>query len=152
MNEPKRTKVHFFSFDDRVQIKNITSLKKFITAIFRQERHKLHSINYIFCSDKTILNINKKYLNHDFLTDVITFELSKKDEPITAEVYISVDRVRDNARTIGVSMKSELHRVLFHAVLHLCGYNDKRKKDIEVMRKKEDSLLQKYFIPRSSFT
>jgi probable rRNA maturation factor len=152
MNELVKTKVHFFSFDDRVRIKNATNLKKFIEAIFKKEKQKLHSINYIFCSDKTLLKINKMYLNHDFFTDVITFELSKKNEPITAEVYISIERVRDNARKMGVSMKSELHRVLFHAVLHLCGYNDKRKKDIELMRKKEDMLLHRYFIPRSRFT
>ena len=145
MDIQKKAKVHFFSQDIRSSLKNTTTLKLFIESIFKGERRGLNSINYIFCSDKTLREINKKYLNHDFYTDVITFNLSSNNKPITAEVYISVERVRDNAKKLGVSINSELHRVLFHAVLHLCGYNDKKKKDIEIMRKKEDVLLTKYF-------
>jgi rRNA maturation RNase YbeY len=147
MDNQKRTKVHFFSPDIRSSLKNTVDLKLFIESIFRKEKRGLSSINYIFCSDKTILEINKKYLNHDFYTDVITFSLSPNNKPITAEVYISVERVRDNAKKLGVSIKSELHRVLFHAALHLCGYNDKKKKDIEIMRKKENMLLNQYLNP-----
>ena len=145
MDIQKKAKVHFFSQDIRSSLKNTTTLKLFIESIFKGERRGLNSINYIFCSDKTLLEINKKYLNHDFYTDVITFNLSSNNKPITAEVYISVERVRDNAKKLGVSINSELHRVLFHAVLHLCGYNDKKKKDIQIMRKIEDVLLTKYF-------
>ena len=145
MDNQKGTKVHFFSPDIRSSLKNAAYLKLFIESIFRGEGRGLSSINYIFCSDKTILEINKKYLNHDFYTDVITFNLSPSNKTVTAEVYISVERVRDNAKKLRVSIKSELHRVLFHAALHLCGYNDKKKKDIEIMRKKEDYLLFKYF-------
>ena len=145
MDIQKRTKVHFFSPDIRSGLKNTATLKLFIESIFKGERRGLNSINYIFCSDKTLREINKKYLNHDFYTDVITFNLSSNNEPITAEVYISVERVRDNAKKLGLSIKSELHRVLFHAALHLCGYNDKKKKDIQIMRKEEDVLLTKYF-------
>lgn len=145
MGIQKKTKVHFFSPEIRSSLRNTGSLKLFIESIFRKEQRRLSSISYIFCSDKTLLEINKKYLNHDFYTDVITFNLSPNNAIITAEVYISLERVRDNAKSLGVSIRSELHRVLFHAVLHLCGYNDKMKKDIEVMRKKEDILLAKYF-------
>ena len=145
MDIQKKAKVHFFFPDIRSSLKNTTTLKLFIESIFKGERRGLNSINYIFCSDKTLLEINKKYLNHDFYTDVITFNLSSNNKPITAEVYISVERVRDNAKKLGVSMNSELHRVLFHAALHLCGYNDKKKKDIQIMRKEEDVLLTKYF-------
>ena len=145
MDIQKRTKVHFFSPDIRSSLRNTATLKLFIESIFKGERRGLNSINYIFCSDKTLLEINKKYLNHDFYTDVITFNLSSNNKPINAEVYISVDRVRDNAKKLGVSINSELHRVLFHAALHLCGYNDKKKKEIEIMRTKEDVLLTKYF-------
>jgi rRNA maturation RNase YbeY len=105
----------------------------------------LNSINYVFCSDKIILEINKKYLHHDFYTDVITFDLSPDNKAISAEVYISIERIKDNSKQLGLSIKSELHRVLFHAALHLCGYSDKKKKDKEVMRKKENELLDKYF-------
>src|SRR5574339_591657 len=109
MNRSK-TKVHFFSLDTSTKIKNVSGLKLFIESIFRKEKRKLGAINYIFCDDKTILKINKRYLNHDFFTDVITFELSQKNELLTAEVYISVERVKDNAKKLGVSLKSELHR------------------------------------------
>lgn len=145
MGLQKKTKVQFFSPEIRSSLRKTDNLKLFIESIFRKEQRRLSSINYIFCSDRTILEINKKYLNHDFYTDVITFNFSPSNATITAEVYISLERVRDNAKKLGVSIKSELHRVLFHAVLHLCGYNDKKKKDLEQMRKKEDLLLSQYF-------
>ena len=145
MATAKKTKVHFFSHDIPPNLKNATKLKQFIELIFKMESQSLDSINYIFCSDRAILEINKKYLNHDFYTDVITFDLSPENKAKSAEVYISIDRIRDNAKQLGLSIKSELHRVLFHAALHLCGYNDKKKKDKELMRKKEDELLTRYF-------
>ena len=146
MATAKKTKVHFFSHDIQMRLKNTANLKHFIEFIFKKELQNLGSINYIFCSDKAILEINKKYLNHDFYTDVITFDLSQDNKAISAEVYISIERIRDNAKQLGLSIKSELHRVLFHAALHLCGYNDKKKKDKEIMRKKENELLAKYLI------
>ena len=145
MATSKKAKIHFFSHDIPTRLKKTTVLKHFIELIFKREMKNLDSINYIFCSDKAILEINKKYLNHDFYTDVITFNLSSNNKPISGEVYISIERVRDNAKQLGISIKSELHRVLFHAALHLCGYNDKKKNDKEIMRKKEDQLLTKYF-------
>jgi probable rRNA maturation factor len=145
MTTAKKAKVHFFSHDIPTSLKNTAHLKHFIELIFKKERHSLDSINYIFCSDWVILEINKKYLNHDFYTDVITFDLSPNNKAISGEVYISIERIRDNAKQLGLSIKSELHRVLFHAALHLCGYNDKKKKDKEIMRKRENDLLAKYF-------
>ena len=145
MTTSKNSKVRFFSLDRPARIKNVTQLKHFIESIFKQERLRLSSLNYIFCSDKTVLAVNKKYLSHDFYTDVITFDLTQNGEPITAEVYVSVDRIRENAKTLGVSIKSEVHRVLFHAALHLAGFDDKKKKAIEIMRHKEDKLLKQYF-------
>ena len=141
----KKTKIHFFSHDIPTSLKNTSKLKYFIESIFKREMQNLDSINYIFCSDKAVLEINKKYLNHDFYTDVITFDLSPNNKAITAEVYISIERIRDNAKQLGLSIKSELHRVLFHAALHLCGYSDKKKKDKVIMRKRENELLAKYF-------
>lgn len=145
MATSKKAKVRFFSHDIRPGINNIRSLKQFIESLFKREKKNLGSINYIFCSDKTILGINKEYLNHDFYTDVITFNLSTSSKTILAEVYVSIDRVRDNARNLGVSIKSELHRVIFHAALHLCDYNDKTKNDLKRMRALEDELLHQYF-------
>ena len=141
----KETKVHFFSHDIPTRLENKTNLKHFIESIFEKEMQSLDFINYIFCSDMVILEINKKYLNHNFYTDVITFDLSEHNKAISAEVYVSIERIRDNAEQLGLSIKSELHRVLFHAALHLCGYKDKKKKDKEIMRKRENDLLDKYF-------
>jgi len=144
MASSKKAKVYFFSYDIPVSLKNTAPLKHFIESIFRKEMQNLDSISYIFCSDRVILEINKKYLNHDFYTDVITFDLSTGNNGVSADVYISIERVRDNAKQLGITIKSELHRVLFHAALHLCGYNDKNKKDTQIMRKKESALLAKY--------
>ena len=142
----KKAKVRFFSNDVQTSLRNRSTLKEFIKSIFKKENKRLDFINYIFCSDKNLLTINKKFLNHDFYTDVITFNLSENNQHISAEVYVSLDRVRDNAKKIGTSINSELHRVLFHAALHLCGYNDKKKIEMERMRRKEDELLAKYLI------
>ncbi len=85
-------------------------------------------LQYIFCSDAYLLDINREYLQHDFFTDIITFDLSEKGQPINAEIYISVERVRDNAANYNSSFRKEIHRVIFHGVLHLCGYKDKSQK------------------------
>ena len=118
-------------------------LKTFIESIFKKEKRKLSSIIYVFCSDKRLLEINRQFLNHDFYTDIITFDLSGPGS-IEAEIYISVDRVKGNAKNIGTSFKSELRRVIFHGVLHLCGYRDKTKAEKTEMRKKEEFYLSKY--------
>jgi rRNA maturation RNase YbeY len=102
-------------------------------------------LNYIFSSDKTLLNINRRYLKHDYYTDIITFDLSENSRQIIGEIYISVERVKDNAEKLRLSMVSELHRVIFHGALHLCGYNDKMKADMEKMRDREQHYLGKYF-------
>ena len=145
MSTIQNAKVHFFSSGVNSGLKNKPALRKFIESIFKNEGIYLNSISYIFCTDKNVREINKKYLHHDFYTDVITFDLSSDNNKVMAEVYISIDRIRDNAEKLGVTKKSELHRVLFHAALHLCGYNDKTKKDIQIMRKKEDALLARFF-------
>lgn len=115
--------------------------------MFKKEGKRVESVNYIFVSDNALLEINKQFLKLDFYTDIITFDLSESAE-ITAEIYISVDRVRDNATLLGVSFKSELHRVIFHGALHLCGYGDKTKAQKAEMREKEDFYLQSYLKKR----
>src|SRR5258705_1519940 len=140
-----KSKVRFFSTDLRPNLKNVQRLKQFIELIFKKERRSIDYINYIFCSDKDLLRLNRTFLDHDFYTDVITFDLSSGKRKISAEIYISLDRVRDNAKQMGVSLKSEIHGVIFHGALHLCGYNDKSKEDLAVMRKQEQKLLSAYF-------
>lgn len=103
------------------------------------------AIQYVFCSDEYLLRMNQQYLQHDYYTDIITFGLSDPAAPIIdADIYISVDRVRDNALTAGVSFDEESLRVIFHGALHLCGYKDKRPADVKQMRAKEDEYIRRY--------
>lgn len=138
-------KVQFIFNDRRPTLKDRNKLKSFIELIFKREKKGLESISYIFCSDEYLLGINKQFLNHDFYTDVITFDLSSPSTDCTAEVYLSVDRIKENAIKLNVSLTDELHRVVFHGVLHLCGYKDKKKADVLLMRQKEDEYLKAYF-------
>lgn len=104
----------------------------------------LQNINIIFCTDEALLAINRNFLQHDYFTDIITFPLSAKGEPVNAELYISIDRVKDNAKQGAVSFWEELHRVIFHGCLHLTGYNDKSSQQIKKMREREDHYLRLY--------
>ena len=134
-----------FFFEAPVNLRQRTALKKFIKSIFIKEKTGLASLNYIFVSDKRLLEINRQFLNHDFYTDIITFGLTEAPRPVEAEIYISVDRVRENARALGQSFRRELHRVIFHGALHLCGYKDKTARQEREMRSREDYYLERYF-------
>jgi len=141
---PQLQKVRFFFERKGFTLEQRSGLKMFLESMFKKEGVKLSSINFIFSSDKRLLEINKQYLRHDYFTDIITFELSAGG-PVEAEVYISIDRVRDNSKKLGVSFKSELHRVIFHGVLHLCGYKDNTVDAKLLMRNKEEHFLEYYF-------
>jgi rRNA maturation RNase YbeY len=97
-------------------------------------------LTYVFCSDEYLLEMNKTYLQHDYYTDIITFDYSEENN-ISGDLFISVDRVKDNALKIGVSLQNEMQRVVIHGVLHLCGFKDKEKTDVEIMRKMEEKAL-----------
>lgn len=150
MSSSSKSKIYFF-FQSPASLQQRTRLKEFIESIFRKENKKLQSLNYIFCTDEELLEINRQYLQHDFYTDIISFELSSKRSPVEGEIYISIDRVKDNARSLHQSFYIELHRVIFHGALHLCGYKDKRKSEIKKMREMETYYLKKYFkVPRDT--
>lgn len=134
-----------FHFLQGFNLAQRNSLKSFIETLFKKEKRKLQSLNYIFCSDEYLLEINRQYLKHDFYTDIITFSLSEPEGPIEGEIYISIDRVRENAGQYTISFKEEIHRVIFHGALHLCGYKDKKKEEIALMRKMENKYLDLYF-------
>lgn len=138
-------KVQFYCFDRKPALADRTRLKLFIENIFKQEKKNLKSLSYVFCSDEHLLAINRDFLRHDYYTDVITFDLSMHKKETTGEVYLSIDRIRDNAKSEGVSFKEELHRVIFHGALHLCGYKDKNKADQLQMRQAENKHLVLYF-------
>lgn len=137
-------KIHFYFHDRKYSIRDRKGLKRTVEHIFYQEKRGLAKLDYIFCSDKYILEINRSFLKHDYFTDIITFDLSYTKSKVEAEIYISLDRVIDNARTLKISIKEELCRVIFHGALHLCGYKDKRKKEAATMREKEDEYLRDY--------
>jgi probable rRNA maturation factor len=135
----------FFFLQQNISLTNRTALKKFIENLFIKEKKKLVDLAYIFCSDEYLLQINRSHLKHNYYTDIITFDLSESPKTIMGEIYISTDRVRDNAANLGVSIEEELHRVIFHGALHLCGYNDKTDKEARQMRIAEDRCLATYF-------
>jgi probable rRNA maturation factor len=133
-----------FHYLQKTSFTNRSLVKEVIKQLFKKERRKLDQLTYIFCSDEYLLQVNKEYLQHNYYTDIITFDLSEDNNQVQGEVYISVDRVKDNAKTFNTSFQKELLRVVFHGALHLCGYKDKTKEDEVLMRKAEDKYLRYY--------
>ena len=129
----------------RVALDSRKALKEFISLLCKKENRAIDEINIVFCSDDYLLQINQQFLNHDTYTDIISFDYTETKGPLNGEIYISVDRVKDNALQLGSSFKQEIHRVIFHGILHLCGYKDKLKADKLLMREKEDFYLREYF-------
>lgn len=139
-----------FHFQKPCTLRNRNMLRNWLLRTFRAYKTPLASLNVIFCSDEFLLNINKTYLQHDYYTDVITFNYSAKEEPVEGEIYISIDRSAENAKTEKVSFTYELHRVMFHGVLHLCGLTDHSAFEKANMTKHENRLLSGYFVPRET--
>lgn len=134
----------FFNYADRVfKYNSKTKLKQAVLELFKIEKKPLETINYIFCSDEYLLKINQQFLNHDTYTDIITFPHSSKGQPVEGEIYISIDRVKENAKRLGTGFESELLRVVFHGALHLCDYDDKTAKEKLKMRSKEDEYIKR---------
>ena len=128
----------FYEATDLILLKE-KEIKDWISKTSEDEQKTLGNIEIVFCSDEYLLQINKDYLQHDYYTDIITFPLGS--DPIIANVFISVDRVKENAQLYKVSFENELHRVIIHGLLHLFGYGDKTSKEKEHMRSKEDHYL-----------
>jgi rRNA maturation RNase YbeY len=133
-----------------VLLKNRNHLKRFIGTIFSKEGKQLEHLSYVFCSDEYLYQLNTTYLNHRTYTDVITFDLSENKSLIIGESYISIERVRENGALLHTTFTNELHRVIFHSALHLCGYKDKTIKEVQQIRSKEDEYLTQYFVPRET--
>lgn len=140
-NQTARIQFHFLQ---SASLTNRTLVKEVIRHLFKKEKKSLDKLTYIFCSDEYLLQINRQYLNHNYYTDIITFDLSENNSPVTGEIYISVDRVKENAQVFKSTFQLELLRVIFHGALHLCGYKDKSKADQAAMRKAEDKYLRYY--------
>lgn len=118
-------------------------LKRFAKELVNSENKVLKDLSFVFTDDDYLLEVNKQYLDHDYYTDVITFDYS--DFPlVSGDVMISLDRVKDNADTLGLNFELEFYRVVFHGLLHLCGYKDKHKDDVVLMRAKEDFYINMF--------
>lgn len=138
--------IAFHQQNTHSKLSNRKTLKLFIQKLFKQEKTNLEQLDYIFCTDEFLLQMNQQYLKHNYFTDIITFNLSENTKTIVGEIYISIDRVKENAIQFNTIYVQELHRVLFHGALHLCGYRDKSKKDQVLMRQKENFYLHQYFM------
>lgn len=136
--------ISFNQADSKVTIANRVALKSFIEKRVKKEGYSIETLTYVFCSDKYLLKMNKDFLSHNYYTDIISFDLSETPGNLIGDVYISVDRVKENAKTLGTSLKEELHRVIFHGALHFCGYKDKKPADAKKMRQMEDLWLTAY--------
>lgn len=137
-------KISFNKADRNAILANRVALKAFLERSLKKEGITVETLEYVFCSDKFLLEINKTYLKHNFYTDIISFDLSETKGKLIGEVYISVDRVKDNAKILKISFKEELLRVIFHGALHFCGYKDKKPSDIKKMRFLEDKWVKSY--------
>mgnify|MGYP000424417637 FL=1 len=135
----------FFNNADRATSLGFrTKLKSFINKQCLKEGIRIETLHYVFCSDDFVLDINKRYLNHNFYTDIISFDLSEQRGHLIGDVYISIDRVKENAKTGGNRYTHELLRVIFHGALHFCGYKDKKPAEMKTMRSMEDKWLKAY--------
>ena len=135
--------IEFFEADIIYQIDSPEYIRLWLTNLVTEEKCGIEKIQYIFCTDEYLLGINKQYLNHDCYTDIITFPLTKSHTAIQSDIYISIDRVTDNAKSYKVSTTQELHRVIAHGLLHLCGYGDSSDEEKKIMRGREDYYLSK---------
>jgi rRNA maturation RNase YbeY len=140
--------ISFHSEGIKFNLKNKAILKKWISSTIEKKKRKTGELNFIFCSDEHLLGINKQYLDHNTYTDIITFDYSEDDpkQPVSGDVFISIDRVKENAETFSKTFDNELHRVIIHGTLHLLGYKDKTKAAKEEMTKEEDACLKKLSI------
>jgi rRNA maturation RNase YbeY len=138
--------INFFCQNVFFSLKKKSVVKTWILSAIQKEKKKAGEVFFIFCNDKFLLSLNKKFLKHNTFTDIITFQYPS--EKLSAEIFISIPRVRENAKKFKVSFEDELHRVMIHGILHLCGYKDKTPTHKKKMRKREDFYLKLIFISR----
>jgi probable rRNA maturation factor len=136
--------VHFFSEDIDFELPEKLRRKRWLKQLAADAGFRIKELNYVFCSDEYLYQMNVDYLNHDTYTDIITFDNSEKTKELEGDIFISVDRVRENAKSVQVEEEVELTRVLAHGLLHLMGYKDKAKEEASLMRSKEEEAIELY--------
>ena len=135
--------IHFCTEDITFSLKEKLKHKAWLNEVAKQEGKKILELTYVFCSDEYLLQINQEYLNHDTLTDIVTFDNSEDPKKIEGDIFVSIERVRENGNKLGTS-ETELERVMVHGLLHLLGYKDKKKVDKALMTQKEDFYIKQY--------
>lgn len=134
-------KIHFFTEDISFQLKQKKNIRHWIENVVHNEGAKINELNYIFCSDEYLKEVNIEYLDHHYYTDIITFDNSEDPAILESDIFISIDRVKENSQEFSKNFTEELHRVIIHGVLHLLGYKDKEEKESRLMRQKENDSL-----------
>lgn len=138
--------IHFFSEEIRFTLKEKRTRKRWLKKIATNAGFKIKELNYVFCSDEYLYQMNREYLKHDTYTDIITFDNSEKKDDIEADIFVSIDRVRENAKTHTQEVETEMNRVLAHGLLHLMGYKDKTQEEVALMRLKEEESIKLYVL------
>ena len=134
--------LQFFSEEIDFSLPSTETTQAWISTILQSHNAAVESVNFIFCSDDYLLEVNRSYLQHDYYTDIITFDNREyDDDPLESDIFISIDRVRDNAQDRSIPFEKELHRVIIHGLLHLIGWNDKTEEEKQAMREKEEACL-----------
>ena len=135
--------IQFCTEDITFSLKEKLKHKAWLNEVAKQEGKKILELTYVFCSDEYLLQINQEYLNHDTLTDIVTFDNSEDPKKIEGDIFISIERVKENGEKLGTT-DTELKRVMVHGLLHLLGYKDKKKEDKALMTEKEDLYIKQY--------
>ncbi|SRX72544.1 rRNA maturation RNase YbeY [Aequorivita antarctica] len=134
-----------FNFETDFELNNVAELQKWISEIIISEGYEVGEVLYVFCDDEYLYKLNVEFLNHDTLTDIISFDY-KVGKQVNGEIYISIERVAENANDFKTNFEDELHRVMIHGILHFCGYTDKSDSEENAMREKEDESLDRLSI------
>ncbi|MFY7944762.1 MAG: rRNA maturation RNase YbeY [Crocinitomicaceae bacterium] len=134
-----------FNYETEFELPNEDQLSNWLSQVILSENKKEGDINYIFCDDEYLLSLNEQYLDHDTLTDIISFDYSVGNE-LHGDIFISIERVRENAQDFNVTFDEELKRVLAHGILHYCGFKDKSEEDEQLMRQKEDEKIKMFHV------
>lgn len=138
--------IHFFSEEIRFTLKEKLNRKRWLKKIATNAGFKIKELNYVFCSDEYLYQMNRDYLKHDTYTDIITFDNSEKKDELEGDIFVSIDRVRENAKTHNQEVETEMNRVLAHGLLHLIGYKDKTQEEVALMRLKEEESIKLYVL------
>ncbi len=133
--------INFYSEDIQYRLRNKKLINKWLLSAIESESGQVEEISFIFTSDNFLINLNTEYLSHDTFTDIITFQYNEEGDKLHSDVFVSIERVKDNAKLFNQSILNELHRMLIHGVLHLLGYDDKNKTSKQLMTTKEDYYL-----------